>query len=267
MVNRLSPNPVVLLTVTEFTPSRTEVNDVIREMAAKYPNVQIVDWAASTADEPAFLAGDGLHLSNFGREGLATNVAFALGQAPVTPGKCLATSFTDDSGGPVTGTTLKPGSVTPTTKKPATGSTTASTTATPAGDTVDTGSVEVTTTTVKATSSSSSTVTTKPPTSTTATPVTDWWLTPPALPVVLAVGSRHDGVARELCPTSDCPDPLRTRARIRTRFGCVRTAAVHVMSVPGSGQATTGTRSLDRLELRRALGRIKWDARPTGRVR
>jgi hypothetical protein len=199
MVTRLSPNPVVLLTVTEFTPSRTQVNDVIREMATKYPNVQIVDWAASTADEPAFLAGDGLHLSNFGREGLATNVAFALGQAPVTPGKCLATSFTNDSGGPVTGTTLRPGSVTPTTKKPATSSTTASTTA-------DTGSVEVTTTTAKATTSSSSAPVTPKPSTTPAPTVTT--PAPATTPPSSSAGAASGGPPPPVDPTTTAtPSP------------------------------------------------------------
>ena len=124
MVTRLSPGPVVLLTVTEFTESRVEVNDVIREMAAKYANVHLVDWAQASADSPEFTGADGLHLTPIGREGLAANVAFELGAAPTQPGKCLSSSFADDSGGSVTGTTLKPGSATPTTKKPSTGSTT-----------------------------------------------------------------------------------------------------------------------------------------------
>lgn len=105
MVTRLSPNPVVLLTVTEFKPSRTEVNDVIREMAAKHPNVAVVDWAATTADDPSLTGGDRLHLTNSGRTALAENVALALGEAPKQPGDCLSTNFEDDSNGPVTGTT------------------------------------------------------------------------------------------------------------------------------------------------------------------
>ncbi len=104
MVYRLSPNPVVLLTVTEFTPSRRQVNDVVREMAAKYPNVTIVDWAATTADTPGLTGGDHLHLTTAGRQALAANVALALGTAPQQPGDCLSTNFKDDSSGPVTGT-------------------------------------------------------------------------------------------------------------------------------------------------------------------
>lgn len=107
MMVRLAPKPVVLLTVTEFKPSRTQVNDVIREMAAKYPNVIVVDWAAVTAADSSLTGDDGLHLTDPGRSALAGLVSLVLGPAPVTPGKCLNTDFHDDSSGPVTGTTVK----------------------------------------------------------------------------------------------------------------------------------------------------------------
>lgn len=109
MVQRLSPQPVVLLTVSEFTPSRAEVNEVVFEMAAKYDNVLVVDWATTTADDPSLTGGDGLHLTTAGRVALAENVALALGEAPERPGKCLITDYTDDSSGPVEGTTTVPG--------------------------------------------------------------------------------------------------------------------------------------------------------------
>ncbi len=134
MVTRLSPNPVVLLTVTEFTPSRQQVNEVIHEMADKYPNVLIVDWAATTADDPSLTGGDGLHLTNSGRQALAENIALALGEAPEQPGKCLDTSYKDDSNGSVNGsttTTVKRSTQT-TVKKPTTTSTTVASTQTTA---------------------------------------------------------------------------------------------------------------------------------------
>jgi hypothetical protein len=82
------------------------VNEVIRQMAAKYPNIMVVDWATTTADNPNYTGGDHLHLTTEGRKALAANVALALGDAPVTPGACLSTSFTNDSMGPVTGTSV-----------------------------------------------------------------------------------------------------------------------------------------------------------------
>ena len=59
MVMRLSPQPVVLLTVTEFKPSRAEVNAVIFEMAQKYPNVVVLDWAVVSAADPSITGADG----------------------------------------------------------------------------------------------------------------------------------------------------------------------------------------------------------------
>lgn len=132
MVRRLSPQPVVLLTVTEFMPSRAEVNEVVFEMAAKYDNVLVVDWATTTADDPSLTGADGLHLTTAGRKALAENVALALGVAPEQPGKCLTTDYTDDSSGPVEGTTTVPGKPSRTTTTQSGGS--SDTTAPPATD-------------------------------------------------------------------------------------------------------------------------------------
>ncbi|MBI4934903.1 MAG: hypothetical protein HY828_13555 [Actinobacteria bacterium] len=166
IVTRLSPGPVVLLTVSEFTESRVEVNDVIREMADKYDNVHLVQWAQVTADRPDFTGADGLHLTEIGREGLAANVAFALGHAPTTPGKCLTSSYTNDSGGPVTGTTLKPGSTPTTTKKPS-GSTT-TTDGGSGGSTTSTGGSDPTVTATSKPPTSTPTTTAAPPESSVA---------------------------------------------------------------------------------------------------
>ncbi|HUC32107.1 MAG TPA: hypothetical protein VMS14_01815 [Ilumatobacteraceae bacterium] len=105
LVERLSPRPVVLLTVSEFEPSRVKVNEVIFELAQKYDNVLIVDWGATTAADQSLVGADGLHLTTKGRASLAGEVALALGPAPVGPGECLDTEFDDDSGGSVDGTT------------------------------------------------------------------------------------------------------------------------------------------------------------------
>lgn len=107
LVERLSPNPVLLLTVTEFKPSRAKVNEVIWKMADTHDNVTVVDWATITRDDPDLTGADGLHLTTKGREALAQTVALTLGEAPEQPGDCLKTSFSDDSSGPVTGTTVK----------------------------------------------------------------------------------------------------------------------------------------------------------------
>ena len=98
IVDRLAPRPTVLLTVTEFRPDRADVNDVIYDIAADNDNVRVVDWAAETADDPALVGGDGLHLSNLGRVRYADLVGRALGRAPgFGEGDCLGSDFTDDS--------------------------------------------------------------------------------------------------------------------------------------------------------------------------
>lgn len=103
IIRRLSPSLVVLMTVSEFTETRLEVNEVIFDMAEKYENVLIVDWGATTAADPTLVGGDGLHLTDKGRASLAEQVALALGMSPVKPGRCLPTEFDDDSAGEVDG--------------------------------------------------------------------------------------------------------------------------------------------------------------------
>ena len=98
IVDRLAPRPTVLLTVTEFRPGQAEVNEVIYDVAAENDNVRVVDWAAETADDPALVGGDGLHLSDLGRARYADLVGRELGRAPGSgEGDCLSSNFTDDS--------------------------------------------------------------------------------------------------------------------------------------------------------------------------
>ncbi len=132
MVDRVSPMPVVLVTVSEFEANRREVNDVIRLVAAGHDNVVVLDWAVTTATTTGLLGADHLHLAPLGRAALAENVAAAFGPAPTQPGECLTTAFRDDSAGTVvTGTTspkrpvtTQPRRATPTTVRPVTPTTT-----------------------------------------------------------------------------------------------------------------------------------------------
>lgn len=154
IVERLSPSPVMLLTVTLFDTTRQEVNDAITLVGAEFPNVRVVDWGSiAAANAASILRGDGHHLTNEGRLALASTVAGVLGKAPKDPGKCLGTSFSDDSGASVNGsdepppnpigtpttvkspttTTLAGGGGAPTTTKPpSSGTTTPPTTVPPA---------------------------------------------------------------------------------------------------------------------------------------
>jgi len=109
IVQRLSPIPVVLLTVTLFEDSRQQVNDAITLVSAEFPNVHVLDWGSiAAADAPTILRGDGLHLTDQGRAVLASTVAGVMGKAPTEPGKCLSTSFHNDAGASVNGTDTPP---------------------------------------------------------------------------------------------------------------------------------------------------------------
>jgi hypothetical protein len=109
IVERLAPTPVVLLTVTLFDASRREVNDAITLVAAQFPQVRVLDWGSlADADAATILRGDGHHLTDAGRLTLASTVAAVMGAAPAEPGKCLSTSFTNDSGASVNGSDTPP---------------------------------------------------------------------------------------------------------------------------------------------------------------
>lgn len=130
LVDALAGREVVLVTVTEFTPNRRDVNQVIGDVAGERPWVTVVDWAATTAAAPELLGPDGIHLTPEGRWALAEHVALALGAAPdgpLRPG-CAESRFTDDSRGSVDGTTTTVARRPPTTTS-LPGSTTTSTTA------------------------------------------------------------------------------------------------------------------------------------------
>jgi hypothetical protein len=110
-----------------FEDSRQEVNDAITLVGAEFPNVRIVDWSSiAAADAANILRGDGHHLTNDGRLVLASTVADVMGKAPTEPGKCLSTSFSNDSGASVNGTDdppQRPVGGTPTTAKAPTATT------------------------------------------------------------------------------------------------------------------------------------------------
>jgi hypothetical protein len=108
LLDELGPIPIVLVTVTRFRPEQDQVNYILTTTANERPNVQLLDWQERTAqpDADTLLGGDGLHLSDEGRVMLANLLTNTLGTAPRGQvGKCLPSSFTDDSQGSVTGGT------------------------------------------------------------------------------------------------------------------------------------------------------------------
>ena len=131
MLLRLVPRPTILITTTMFRPQQAEVNAAIIEEANQFDSVTVLDWAAISED-PSLTGGDGLHLTEKGRNTLGFFLAAALGEAPQQPdqpGTCLKTNYRDDSAGSPNGPsgnatvnkpprTTTPSRPTPTTAKP-----------------------------------------------------------------------------------------------------------------------------------------------------
>ncbi|MGH9272617.1 MAG: SGNH/GDSL hydrolase family protein, partial [Ilumatobacteraceae bacterium] len=100
IVERLTPRPIVLVTVSEYDRRQVEVNYILRSLASEYEDVRIVDWAAYTGANDDLTVGDGLHPTDEGRQVLVSLISSALGRAPRDTdwrASCLPTQFTDDT--------------------------------------------------------------------------------------------------------------------------------------------------------------------------
>ena len=96
ILDRLAPRPTLLYTVTEFRSNYAEVNEVIDDLVADYPNVTLIDWARA-AETPGVLRSDGLHPNDAGELVLVDLTAAALGDAPEGEADCIRSRFRDDS--------------------------------------------------------------------------------------------------------------------------------------------------------------------------
>jgi lysophospholipase L1-like esterase len=96
IVKSLAPRPTLLLTASLFRPTMQQVNQVIRIVASKNPNVSVLDWS-TTSVQTGVLNRDNIHPTDAGRQVLVSSIASALGEAPTGPGACLPSKFTDDS--------------------------------------------------------------------------------------------------------------------------------------------------------------------------
>ena len=115
IVESLAPRPTLLLTATLNRPTMQQVNETIRTVASKFSNVSVLDWG-TTSIQPGLLNRDRVHPSDAGRKVLVASIASAMGTAPVTPGACLASKYTDDSlvdGDEVLPSTTAPGETVP----------------------------------------------------------------------------------------------------------------------------------------------------------
>ncbi len=82
------PVPRVLwLTIREVRDYYGPANQVLRDAAERYPNLDLIDWNGASAGAPGLTAGDGLHLTPAGGGSLAFLVAasVASGPAPAAP--------------------------------------------------------------------------------------------------------------------------------------------------------------------------------------
>lgn len=150
--------PVLISTVKPTDTARAALDEAIVALVEARSNLWLLPWGEEYSDDAALFAGDGLHLSNLGRDAFTAAAAAQFGDAPTQPGACLKPVFTDDSAGPVGGqpvtSTTRPRTRTTTaTTKPATTSSGTSTTSTaPSTDPPDPGGTEPTTATTAATS-------------------------------------------------------------------------------------------------------------------
>lgn len=99
VLDRLSPRPVILITVAELGEEQVEVNRVLRAQERSRPNVVVLDWAEATSIEPELLLDDGgPGLTEEGSGRLALFTAAVLSSTPGgDPGTCIEPVFTDDS--------------------------------------------------------------------------------------------------------------------------------------------------------------------------
>ena len=114
IVESLAPRPTLLLTATLYRSTMQQVNETIRTVASKFSNVSVLDWG-TTSIQPGLLNRDRIHPSDAGRKVLVASVASAMGTAPVSPGACLFSKYTDDSlvTGEVLPSTTAPGETIP----------------------------------------------------------------------------------------------------------------------------------------------------------
>ncbi|MFM8625396.1 MAG: SGNH/GDSL hydrolase family protein [Actinomycetota bacterium] len=96
IVDSLAPRPTLLLTATLYKPTISQVNRVIRKVAARSPHVSVLDWGSASAQN-GVLNRDNVHPTEAGRTLLVASIAAAVGTAPAGAGKCLPSLYTDDS--------------------------------------------------------------------------------------------------------------------------------------------------------------------------
>jgi hypothetical protein len=102
LLERLSPRPTIVYTLSEVSDDAVAINAVVRDLPRSHPNVVVVDWAEVTVVDPGrIFEDDGPELSRNGAEVFVLHTAAALGKTPRVEsggiGECLPSVFTDDT--------------------------------------------------------------------------------------------------------------------------------------------------------------------------
>jgi hypothetical protein len=87
---RIAPRLLIVYTLTETDTARADLNTTIREVAARHPNVGVVDFAEQAGAASEVLLDDGVSLASDGLKRLPLITASAFGEAPIgLDGGCL----------------------------------------------------------------------------------------------------------------------------------------------------------------------------------
>jgi hypothetical protein len=102
LLQRLSPRPTIVYTLSEVDDDTPAINEIIRALPDSFRNVVVVDWAAATEADPELLVDqDRPQLTEQGSEVLVLYTAAALGKTLAgeqgVPGECIPAVFADDS--------------------------------------------------------------------------------------------------------------------------------------------------------------------------
>jgi len=133
---------VLLLTNYEFERGRDRMNQVLRDLAAIDPKIQLVDWNLVVQGTKGAIRGDGLHLTSIGEAALSDTIANALGAAPTGDGAdrtCTTFRNTQPSSTSVSSSRRASGRTSTTTASPDTSIPTGSSTTAPPPGTAPSG--------------------------------------------------------------------------------------------------------------------------------
>jgi lysophospholipase L1-like esterase len=127
---------VLLLTNYEFERGRDRMNQVLRDLAAIDPHIQLVDWNLVVQGTKGAIRGDGLHLTSIGEEALSDTIASALGAAPVGDSRSrTCTTFRNPQPSSTSSSSSRRGTSTTTASSDTSSPTGSPTTAPPSGTT------------------------------------------------------------------------------------------------------------------------------------